>query len=298
MNKLIILLAIFTFLFSCKNIEPDNNKLTPKAKVKVTKIKEGYLPSYLKLTGKTVYLNKNNLVSPINGYITKVNVRQGDKVKKGKVLFEIQTTEAYIMNNKTNKSNNYGTIKIDAPVDGQLTDLKIVNGNVFTNSGNILCTILELNDLKLQINIPFEYNKFIKEGEKCIAILPDNTKIQATIVNILPQVDEVSQTEQVLAKLDTKQFIPENLILNVLIDKGSPARNQILPKSCLQTDALMSKYWVMKLINDSTAIRTFVKIGNQTHNKVEILKPIFKKDDLFISEGAYGLNNTVLIERY
>ena len=52
----------------------------------------------------------------------------------------------------------------------------------------------------------------------------------------------------------------------------------------------------MKLINDSIAAQTFVTIGNQNHDKVEILSPVFNADDLFVSEGAYGLSDTALVE--
>jgi stress-induced morphogen len=86
------------------------------------------------------------------------------------------------------------------------------------------------------------------------------------------------------------------MIVKVLINKSNEHKTQILPKACLQTDALMRNFWVMKMINDSTAVQTNVKVGNQTHNKVEILSPQFNKNDLFISEGAYGLSDTVLVK--
>jgi hypothetical protein len=241
-----------------------------------------------------VYLNKNSLVSPISGYITKVNVRQGDKVIKGNILFEIQTTEAYIMSKK-DPNNNYGVIKIKAPVSGQLVNLNIVNSNIFINIGSELCNILESDDLKLQINVPFEYNKFIKIGRKCMVVLPDNTKTDATFINILPQVDEIMQTEKVLAEININYFLPENIIVKVLIDRSNKKQTQILPETCLQTDALMSKYWVMKLINDTTAVQVYVKKGNILQDSVEILSPLFNDNDMIISEGAYGLSDTVLI---
>ena len=284
------------FLNSCKEQTTEQKDATPKIKVKLSKITKGHLPDYIEFSGKTVYLNKSNLKSPISGYVTNVNVKQGDVVTKGKLLFEMQTSEAFVMQQNDNTQNNYGKIKVFAPTSGRIVNLNIVDKGVYSDKGVVLCNILSSNDLKVQANIPFEYKGFTKIGNQCKIILPDNTEISAYFSKILPQVDETSQTIKVLTSISKKEFLPENLILKIRVDKSKAQTLQLLPKNCLQTDALMTKYWVMKLINDSTAAQTFVSIGNQNHEKTEILSPEFKADDLFISEGAYGLSDTVLID--
>ena len=79
------------------------------------------------------------------------------------------------------------------------------------------------------------------------------------------------------------------------MDRSKKHNAQIIPKSCLQTDALMTKFWVMKLINDSTAVQVPVTVGNQTHSQAEILSPAFDSTDLIVNQGAYGLSDTVLV---
>ena len=296
------LTTIFFFLFavlilnSCKEQTTEQKDTRPKIKVKLAKITKGHLPDYIEFSGKTVYLNKSNLRSPISGYVTNVKVKQGDVVTKGQLLFEMQTSEAFVMQQNNSSQNNYGKIEVFAPTSGRIVHLNIVNKNVFSDKGAMMCNILTSKDLKVQANIPFEYKAFSKMGNHCKIILPDNSEISGYFSKILPQVDEVSQTIKVLTNISTQEFLPENLILKILVDKSNEQTLQLLPKSCLQTDALMTKYWVMKLINDSTAAQTFVNIGNQNHDKVEIISPLFNSEDLFISEGAYGLSDTVLIE--
>ena len=299
MNRLTIMfisISAILLLYSCKEQATEQTDATPKIKVKLANITMGHLPDYIDFSGKTVYLNKSNLMSPISGYVTSVNIKQGDVVTKGKLLFEMQTSEAFVMKQKDSLSNNYGTVKVYAPVSGRIVSLNIVNKDVFTDKGSLMCNILASNDLKIQANVPFEYKKLAKIGAKCQIILTDNTKIPGVFSKILPQVDEASQTIKVMANINNRQFLPENMRLNILVDKSKEQKAQLLPKNCLQTNALMTKYWVMKLINDSTAVQTFVNIGTQNHDKVEILSPVFKPDDLFISEGAYGLSDTVLID--
>lgn len=288
------LLSLF-IVNSCSQEQTKQANAITKVRVKAVSVKKAYLPDYIELTGKTIYLNKSSLVSPISGYITSVNIRQGDVVTKGKLLFEIQTPEAFAMK-KDSSASNYGTIKVYAPSNGRIVNLNIVNTGVFTDKGSVMCILLASNDLKLQVSVPFEYNQWAKIGNSCKVILPDNTEINGTFSKILPQINEKSQTVKVLANINTSQFLPENMIVKVLLDKSEKHQAQILPKICLQTDALMSNFWVLKLINDSTAVQVPVTVGNQTHNKVEILTPEFNAKDLIVSEGAYGLSDTVLID--
>jgi len=290
------LIIALSFFSSCVEPRTEHTEAAAKAQVNITRLTHGYLPDYIEMTGKTIYLNKSRITAPINGYVTQVNIKQGDKVKKGSLLFEMKTPEAYVMGSKSDISNNYGIVNIYAPVTGRVVNLNVVSSNLFSNKGKEMCTLLASNDLTLQVSVPFEYSKFTRPGSKCKVILPDDEKVEGTFTKVLPQVDEKSQTVKVLAKLDTGKFIPENIITKVLVDRSSRHEAQIAPKNCLQTDALMTEFWIMKLINDSTAIQVPVKIGNQTHDEVEIISPVFNSDDIFINQGAYGLSDTVLIE--
>jgi multidrug efflux pump subunit AcrA (membrane-fusion protein) len=251
-------------LYSCQEAEKIEQESRAKVQVSVSKISQGYLPDYIDLKGKTIYLNKTTLTAPISGYITKVKVKQGDKVQKGQLLFEMQTQEAYAMQ-QNDSTNSYGIVRIYAPENARLVSLNIVNSSVFADKGSVMCILMASNDLKLQVNVPFEYNKYAKIGNQCKVILPDNTEISGVFSKILPQIDEISQTVEVLANIKSNRFIPENMIVSVLLDKGENKQSQILPKNCLQSDALMQNFWVMKLINDSTAVQTKVKVGQQTH---------------------------------
>ena len=283
-------------MWSCKHPAPHSKNTNPVVKVELSNITDGHIPDYLQFSAKTIYLNKSNLIAPISGYVTKVNTQLGDIVKKGQVLFEMKTSEAYLMQVNDNKAvTNYGSIKVYAAVSGRVMNLSIMNNNVFIDKGSVLCTLMSSNDLKLQVNIPVEYMKWGKIGNKCKVILPDSTELAGQFLKYLPQVNNASQTLKIITNINTNKFLPENMIVNILLDKSTKKQKQILPISCLQTDALMTKFWVMKVINDSTAVQTEVNVGNQNNDKFELLSPLFNKNDMFISKGAYGLEDTVLI---
>jgi multidrug efflux pump subunit AcrA (membrane-fusion protein) len=292
--KIILYEIILLIFISCTQKQTGQNNYVAKVRVKLTKIEKGALPDYIEMTGKIVYLNKTNLVAPISGYITRVKVKVGDIVKKGELLFEIQSPEAYAI--KKDTAFNYGTVKIFANANGRISNLNVVGTDVYIQRANLLASLIASNDSKIQADVPFEYMKWIKIGNSCKIILPDKTELNGKFYKILPQANEQEQTVKILVNIHTARFLPENLFVRVLVDKGSRHQVQILPQSCLQTNALMTKFWVMKLINDSTAVRIPVTVGNQTHKKVEILSPVFQDTDLIISQGAYGLNDTAFIK--
>ena len=299
MNKLSLFIVIglsVALLNSCNDKSAAPKDKTAKAQVSVTKIQLGTLPDYLKLTGKTIYLNKNTIAAPINGYITKVNVREGSRVAKGSVIFEIQSQEAYALQKNDSLKKNYGKIKIYAPTSGIISGLNVMQKEVYTDQGSDLCKIIASGNLKVQVDVPFEYRKYAKIGQKCIIELPDSTFANAVFSKILPQMNNQNQTMKVLANLNTGIFVPEDMLVKIKIDIGTKKETQILDRKCLMTDALMTEFWLMKVINDSTAVKVPVKIGNQTHKLVEIVSPEFDTKDRFINEGAYGLSDTALIK--
>jgi hypothetical protein len=89
--------------------------------------------------------------------------------------------------------------------------------------------------------------------------------------------------------------LPENLIARIRIPRNTIAKATILPKTCILSDELMHDFWVMKLINDSTAVKVVVKPGLSAGDSVQIIEPHFSEHDLFLSSGNYGVGDTVLV---
>jgi len=289
---------ISLWLFSsCNDTETDNTTTTnSRAQVKTTTITKGSISDYLILTGKTIYLNKTNIKSPITGYVSKVNIRPGSHVNKDDILFEIMTQEAYMLKSNDSLVTSFKPIVVSSPVNGIVNRLDIVKRSVFIDKNSALCSIVDVNDLELKAEVPYEYRKLAQPGKKCLVQFPDSSVYQAVFYNILPEMNLQSQTMKVLAQIQSQSLIPENMIVRVLIDKNDKTEKQILPKSCIMTDELMQGFWVMKIINDSIAVKVPVKIGRQNHDEAEITSPVFSENDLIISQGSYGLTDTSYID--
>lgn len=70
----------------------------------------------------------------------------------------------------------------------------------------------------------------------------------------------------------------------------------VLPKSAVLSNETQTEFWVMKLMNDSTAVKVNVQMGLQNAGMIEILSPSFQPDDKIIIEGNYGLSDTAKVK--
>ena len=105
-----------------------------------------------------------------------------------------------------------------------------------------------------------------------------------------------SQTERFIVKLEKPTLLPENLTGKIRIVKESVKSATSLPSSCILTDETMQQFWVMKLINDSLAVKVPVTTGLKEEDYVQIVRPEFKVSDLFLTSGNYGLGDTVNVK--
>ena len=277
-------------LYSCSKKETKEEEQTPVVTVKTSPVRFGEIDNKLSFNGKTIYLKKNLVVSPIAGYIRKIYVKFGDTVKKGQLLFEIQTKENKAL--ESSSESNIGIIHVLSPSQGEMSALNITASGSYAIEGASLCTITENKDVMVQLNLPFEFNSLVKKGTKCTIILGEDTKFGGTVYQILPTVDEANQTQQILIKPQTNKKLPENLNLEVEILKAKHGNSCLIPRNAVMTNETQTKFWVMKVVNNKLAIKVPVTKGIENDNEVEALSSGLTNSDVVISEGAYGLNDS------
>ena len=278
---------------SCVKKETNQEEQTQVVSIKTSAVKFGEIDSKLTFNGKTVYLKKNMVASPISGYVYKISIKFGDYVKKNDLLFEIQTKENKALENSN--SGNMGLIKVFAPSQGVINTLNITENGAYVVEGTSLCTVAENHDVLVQLNLPFEYNSLVKTGTKCTIVLGEDTKFEGTVYQILPTVDEANQTQQVLIKPHTNKKLPENLNLTVEILKARHSRTYLVPREAVMTNETQTEFWVMKVVNNKLAIKVPIKKGIEDDIMVEALSSTLSNTDRIIIEGAYGLNDSTVV---
>jgi len=297
----IFLLVGLLCLQSCKpkteKVEDDDKKVDARTPVTLTTVSIGLMSDSIALNGVTSFLKKNTVKSSATGYIQKVNVKVGDYVEQGQVLFSVKTKEASAFTSPALDSilKFNGRFDIKATGSGIISELD-KHEDDYVADGEQLCVIAQKSSLVFLLNVPYEFNKMVHIGEACNIELPDKSLLSGTIDSKLSAMDAVSQTESFVVKANADKELPENLIARIRLLKTIKGNALVLPKEAVLTDETEENFWVMKMLNDSTAFKVAVVKGLEASGKIEILSPKFSPGDRIILTGNYALPDTALVQ--
>jgi hypothetical protein len=287
-----------TFI-ACSGGNPatDENSSLITTPVTVARPYKGSISKHINLSATSSYLKKNSVRSTASGYIIGMSANIGDYVNTGKSLYSLRTKEADALANfnKTNTDLGFtGEITIKAPSSGVISQVDKLT-NDYVSDGDQLCMIADQSSLVFLLNVPFEQNKHAVIGTSCEIYLPDSVRLAGKIVSRLSSLDAASQTLSYIVRPQTTRHIPENLTAMVRLTVGTSNNTQIVDRSCVLADETMENFWVMKLLNDSIAVKVPVKTGIITNSRIEIISPVFSDNDRLINSGHYGLPDTAKV---
>ena len=267
--------------------------------VTVTEITNGDMSDWVELNASSSFLQNNYIKAIANGYINSVNIHIGQYVKQEQLAFTLTTKEARALGNTINaldSSFNFSSnIKINAIQPGYITQLNHQIGD-YVQDGEQLAVLSNANSFGFILNLPYELRPFVPAGKRVQVLLPDGTQFTGYVDRIMPTIDSVSQTQNVLIRVGASANIPENLIAKVRIVTRSKNNVISLPKEAILTDEAQSNFWVMRMIDSVTAVKVPVVKGMETGERVEITSPRFSLSDKILLTGNYGLPDTAKVQ--
>jgi multidrug efflux pump subunit AcrA (membrane-fusion protein) len=253
----------------------------------------------LELNAVSAFLQKSYVKANANGYLQTSDAYPGKYVEAGQPLFTLKTKEAQSIGNAIGQLDSSlrfsGVNTIKANQHGYITQLDHQPGD-YVQDGEQLAVISDRNSFVFLLNLPYELRPYVLGKKTASLLLPDGTRLQGTIGAVMPTMDSASQTQNVVIRVSPSTSIPENLIAKVRILRTARPKAQSVPKSALLTDETESNFWVMKLIDSSTAVKVPVKKGIETTDRVELLSPLFDPDDKILVTGNYGLPDTAKVK--
>lgn len=271
----------------------------PQTPVTVTTISKQDMEEYAEVNATSRFMDKSVVKASINGYIQSEAVQKGKYVRAGEVLFTLITKEAKAIGNTINKLDPgfkfTGITAVRASKSGYISDLNHQRGD-FVLEGEQLAVISNNNSFVFLMDVPYELRRSIGNQSTVQLILPDGEKLRGSISSALPTVDSLSQTQRVIIKVNPSYAIPENLIAKVRIVKNARPQAASLPKEAVLTNETQDEFWVMKLLNDTTAVKVSVTKGMETADRIEIIHPAFNPGDRIIVTGNYGLADTAKVK--
>lgn len=287
----------FSLLTSCSSDPKSNSAETIGTPVKVASPTISSMIDYMSFNANTVFMKKEIVRSTFQGFIQKVLKNIGDYVNAGDVVFQIITKEAYASDSLRVKLSDEvfsGVVNIKAKTSGILTELNYNVGD-FVSDGEQLAVISNPHSLAVLLNVPYQHISKIRLKSSCILLFPNGEKKNGIISKSLPSVDPVSQTQTFIIEFGDGKEIPANLNLEVKIPVNIIKDAVMLPKSAVQTDETLTEFWIMKLLNDTTAVKIPVTKGIEDDSLVQILNPKLSLNEKIIVDGAYGLPDTAKV---
>jgi len=286
------------FFFGCKTKDTSTEEETVsdvRVPVTVTSVSFEPLKEYIDLNATSTFLQQNFVKSNLNGYIEKAKIKYGDYVHRGQVLFVLKTKEAQAIGNSVNKlDSNFnfsGVNMIHADASGYVMEVNHQAGD-YVQDGEQLAVINDSKSFVFVMNVPYEYKKYVSVGKQVQLTLPGGERLLATVKPSLPIVDSATQTQQVSLNVNSPHSIPVNLIGKVRLVKEAKSAAETIDKKAVLSDETQTDFWVMKMINDSTAVKVPVKTGIESGDKIEIISPQFQPNDKLLLTGNYGLEDT------
>lgn len=300
MIKIFSLFSIMTLIISlsaCSSENYNSEKKITGVTVKITQPQKMDLTEYITLNANTVFLKKEIVRATFQGFIEKIYKSIGDKIKSGDLLLEIKTKESAADNNlqvPLGDETFSGIIKIRAKSDGVLTELNY-NAGDFVSDGEQIAVIANPSSLRINLNVPYQFTDKININTPCEIILPNGKIARASIQKIIPKIDLTAQTQTYI--LDIQEFgnLPENLNVNARIPIRTIKNATVLPVESILSNETLDKFWIMKLLNDTLAVKVYVSKRIENDKYVQITKPELSLSDRIIVEGAFGLPDTTKI---
>jgi multidrug efflux pump subunit AcrA (membrane-fusion protein) len=289
--------VVFILALSCKN--KTDNSIGKKApiSVQVAEVQQNDIKEYLTFNGITQFQQKENIRSNVTGYVSWTKYKIGDHIQTGQTFATVRTKEQDALKEAVKIDSTLSKFvkpqSIQSNATGVITILNVTT-NDYLAEGDILATVVQPKSLVVQVNVPYEYEDYVSIGSSCEIVLQNEKSISAKITGTLPTIDPVAQSQSFLIALPNED-LPENLNVQVRMVYREDTKAMTVPKSALQTNELLTEYWVLKLTNDSVAIKHSVTPKLKNDSLVQIESNKLHIGDKVITIGGYQMQDSTII---
>jgi hypothetical protein len=301
MQKLFRHCLLLLLLASCKGkeVQTEEEVVAPKTPVTVTNISNEPMQEYIELNATSSFLQKWIVRANATGYLQSANVQLNKYVSSAQTLYTVKTKEAQSIGNSINILDSTfkfsGVNSIKANGSGFISQINHQNGD-YVQDGDQLAVITDTKSFVFLLDMPYELRPYVMNKKSLEMVLPDGEKLIGIISGNMPSMDATSQTQSIILKVNSSHALPENLIAKVRVIKSFKGTASSLPKTAVLTDETQTEFWVMKMMNDSTAAKVAIKKGIETVERIEILSPVFAAADKILITGNYGLSDTAKVQ--
>jgi membrane fusion protein (multidrug efflux system) len=182
---------------------------------------------------------------------------------------------------------NYSQALIDktiirAPFDG-VVGLRQVSIGAYVSNADIIATMQQVKNLKIDFTLPEEYSAYVKTGAVVQVILDattDTLKHSATILAIEPQANTTTRNLKVRAVLKDNARANPGAFVKVFVAQNSNKQSILVPTNCIIPSDINKQ---LILVKDGKAQFTNVITGARMQSDVEITSGVNAGDTVVVT---------------
>ncbi len=295
-NRCIILL-VCTALFSCKKKSTGFEEAIPPVQVKAVAVARRDMSEYITFNGVTKYEKQEDIKANVTGYVSWMPYGRGDIIEKGQAFASIRTKEQDALKDAVSIDSSLAQftspLYINSNTTGIITSLNVIADD-YVSEGEVLATISRPSTLEVLVSIPYEYAQKIVLGMPCEIFVQGLPVINASISSRLTSTDSIGQAQHFLVNLNNRS-LPQNLNVQVHIISKHAQNALVIPKEALQTNELLTRFWVLKMVNDSLAIKKRVTPLLENDSLIQVASGELQVNDRVITEGGYQMQDSTRV---
>lgn len=251
------------------------------------------------------------LAAPTAGVVARVNVFEGQRVRKDQVLMTLDSsamTEAYAETEVRRQKELYAEhntslknlqaaevqlslLRVVSPLDGTVVRLNVKPGAA-VDPTTVVAEVMDLDRLVVRSDVPEAEANELKVGQP-VQVLTQ-PPVDATLSFVSPTVDTNNGTVRAWAALPADSGLRPGQFVPLRIVTAVHTNCLAAPEESVVTD--VAGHSVMSLVQGNEAIRTPVKIGFRENGWVEVEGNGLKAGDTVVTVGAYGLPDKTQIQ--
>ena len=166
----------------------------------------------------------------------------------------------------------------------------------FVQAGEVLASCVRTNSMRIIVYIPVEQELAVEKMKDCLVTLPDGTTIDGRVAGKLTAAESQNQTQAYIIEPKKPITLAENINIKVQFTAEQIQNAVFVPESAVLGNEEQTRFWVMKLMNDSICLKVAVEKGLKTDSLVQLIGSNLTISDLVVSECAYGLPDSARVQ--
>ncbi|HPH62917.1 MAG TPA: efflux RND transporter periplasmic adaptor subunit [Paludibacteraceae bacterium] len=302
-------------------------------KVKVDSVKTQPVEQIKEFTATVEPQIKNNIAPTAPGRIMEILTEVGHNVQKGQLLVKMDPTA--LLNQKAQLTNieleynraeelrkaggasqqvvdqlktqmevakaSYQNLlenaNLKSPISGVVTARNFDSGDLYSNSANPILTVMQINPVKLIINVSESYFTNIKNGMK-VDVTTDvfgDKKFPGKVSLIYPTIDEKTRTFPVEISIPNNNgAIRPGMFARVSMNFGTK-NHIVVPDNAIVKRAGSGDRYIYVYNNDGTVSYDKVELGRRMGAEYELVSGI-ENGAVIVTSGQAKLNDGAKVE--